>query len=126
MLLLTTSPGQLQEVSRSNQEHIQVACSHGSDLSSFDLWTIVGEWTPAATDCAKYLNGRGIGARYDGTFPGSSRVGSCSGLTGKSSGFSSSYKTFLRQYWEAQVRFRLGICVFISSDLTLDYKGDCL
>ncbi|KAK7695059.1 hypothetical protein QCA50_002248 [Cerrena zonata] len=90
------------EVSRSNQQHIQAACAHGSDLSSFDLWTIVGEWTPANTDCARYLNGRGIGARYDGSFAGSSRVGSCSGFTGKSSGFSSSYKTFLRQYWEAQ------------------------
>ncbi|KAI0077473.1 exo-beta-1,3-glucanase [Panus rudis PR-1116 ss-1] len=90
------------EVSRSNQQHIQSACSHASDLSSFDLWTVVGEWTPAMTDCAKYLNGRGVGARYDGSFPGSTRVGSCTGLTGKSSSFSSSYKTFLRQSWEAQ------------------------
>ncbi|CAL1694454.1 unnamed protein product [Somion occarium] len=90
------------EVSRTNQQHISSACSHASDLSSFDLWTIVGEWTPAATDCAKYLNGRGVGARYDGTFAGSTRVGSCTGITGKSSSFSASYKTFLRQYWEAQ------------------------
>lgn len=74
-----------------------------SDLSSFDLWLIVGEWTPAATDCAKYLNGRGIGARYDGTYPGSTYVGSCDGLTGSASTFSDSYKTFLGQFWEAQV-----------------------
>ncbi|KAG6910487.1 hypothetical protein DXG01_009906 [Tephrocybe rancida] len=91
-----------QENHRSNQEHISSACSQGSSLSSFSLWVIVGEWTPAATDCAKYLNGRGIGSRYDGSFPGSSRVGSCTGLTGKASSFSSAYKTFLRQYWEAQ------------------------
>ncbi|TFK84199.1 glycoside hydrolase family 5 protein [Polyporus arcularius HHB13444] len=90
------------EVSRSNQQHIDAACAYGSSLSSFDLWTIVGEWTPAATDCATYLNGRGVGARYDGSYPGSSRVGSCTGLTGSRSSFSSSYKTFLRQYWEAQ------------------------
>lgn len=64
---------------------------------------IVGEWTPAATDCAKYLNGRGVGARYDGSYPGSTFVGSCTGLTGSASTFSSAYKTFLRQYWEAQV-----------------------
>lgn len=51
---------------------------------------------------AKYLNGRGIGARYDGTYPGSTRVGSCTGLTGQTSSFSASYKTFLRQFWEAQ------------------------
>jgi len=56
------------------------------------------------TDCAKYLNGRGIGSRYDGTYPGSTFVGNCSGLTGSASTFSSSYKTFLRQMWEAQVQ----------------------
>ncbi|KAJ7786634.1 exo-beta-1,3-glucanase [Mycena metata] len=84
-------------------EHISTVCAKQDDLSSFDLWVIVGEWTPAATDCAKYLNGRGIGARYDGSFAGSTRVGSCTGLTGSASSFSSSYKTFLRQFWEAQV-----------------------
>jgi aryl-phospho-beta-D-glucosidase BglC (GH1 family) len=52
---------------------------------------------------AKYLNGRGVGARYDGSMSGSPKVGSCTGLTGKASTFSSSYKKFLRQYWEAQV-----------------------
>ncbi|KAI0756357.1 exo-beta-1,3-glucanase [Daedaleopsis nitida] len=91
-----------EEVSRTNQQHIDAACSHASDLSTSSLWAIVGEWTPAATDCAKYLNGRGVGARYDGTMADSTKVGSCSGLTGSRSSFSSSYKTFLRQYWEAQ------------------------
>ncbi|TBU62583.1 exo-beta-1,3-glucanase [Dichomitus squalens] len=91
------------EVARTNQQHISAACANAPALSSFDLWTIVGEWTPAATDCAKYLNGRGVGARYDGSYPGSTAVGSCAGLTGSASGFSAAYKTFLRQYWEAQV-----------------------
>jgi glucan 1,3-beta-glucosidase len=45
------------------QDHINAACSQASGLSSFDLWTIVGEWTPAFTDCAKYLNGRGVGCK---------------------------------------------------------------
>ena len=87
----------------SNAQHIATACEQGSSLSSSPLWTVVGEWTPAANDCAKYLNGRGVGSRFDGSFPGSTRVGSCTGLTGQASSFSSSYKTFLRQYWEAQV-----------------------
>ncbi|EKM84058.1 hypothetical protein AGABI1DRAFT_51741 [Agaricus bisporus var. burnettii JB137-S8] len=87
---------------KSEQQHIQSACSSGPGLASAPLWAIVGEWTPAANDCAKYLNGRGVGSRYDGSFPGSSRVGSCTGLTGKASTFSSSYKRFLRQFWEAQ------------------------
>ncbi|KAH7930932.1 glycoside hydrolase family 5 protein [Leucogyrophana mollusca] len=91
------------QVAMSNQQHISQACSMGSSLSGFDLWTIVGEWTPASTDCAKYLNGRGVGSRYDGSYSGSSGVGSCTGKTGSASSFSSSYKTFLRQFWEAQV-----------------------
>ena len=37
----------------SDQEHIQSACSHASDLTSAPLWVVVGEWTPAANDCAK-------------------------------------------------------------------------
>lgn len=87
----------------SDDQHISTACD-ASELTSFTtLWTIVGEWTPAMTDCAKYLNGRNVGARYDGTYPGSTYVGSCDGLTGSGSSFSSGYKTFLRKTWEAQV-----------------------
>ncbi|KAJ7757809.1 glycoside hydrolase family 5 protein [Mycena maculata] len=91
------------EVEMTQAEHISTVCAKQSSLSSFDMWTIVGEWTPAATDCAKYLNGRGVGSRYDGTYLGSTFVGSCTGLTGSASTFSSSYKKFLRQFWEAQV-----------------------
>jgi len=89
------------EEQMSMAQHIETVCA--KQLSNFDLWVIVGEWTPAYTDCAKYLLGRGIGSRYDGSYAGSTRVGSCTGLTGKASSFSSSYKTFLRQFWEAQV-----------------------
>ena len=98
------------EVARSRQEHINAACSLRGELSSFSLWVVVGEWTPAPTDCARYLNGRGVGARFDGTFPGSPRLGNCADFTGSASNFSPDYKRFLRQYWEAQVRFRLGVC----------------
>jgi aryl-phospho-beta-D-glucosidase BglC (GH1 family) len=85
------------ENAMSNQQHISAACQYQSTLAGFDLWLLVGEWTPAMTDCAKYLNGRGEPSRYATT------VGSCNGLTGSGSTFSSSYKTFLRQIWEAQV-----------------------
>ena len=90
----------------SDSEHISTACSAAGGLENFNanqLLTIVGEWTPAMTDCAKYLNGRGIGSRYDGTYQGSTRVGSCQGLTGSATTFSDAYKAFLRQTWEAQV-----------------------
>ena len=101
IVLLTVNVSQENE--RSSSQHIQVACEKADDLSSSTMWEVVGEWTPAANDCAKYLNGRGIGSRYDGTYPGSSFIGSCSGLTGSASSFSASYKTYLRQFWEAQV-----------------------
>jgi len=91
-------------VHMTRDQHIQSVCSRGTAVASFGLWTIVGEWAPVSTDCAKYLNGRGVGSRYDGTFPGSTRVGSCAGLSGKASTFSTSYKTFLRRFWEAHVQ----------------------
>ncbi|KAI0281208.1 hypothetical protein BGY98DRAFT_959273 [Russula aff. rugulosa BPL654] len=55
-------------------------------------------------DCAKYLNGRGVGARYDGSIrQGVPRYRSCAGKNGKGSTFSQEYKDFLRKSWEAQV-----------------------
>jgi glucan 1,3-beta-glucosidase len=94
-------------VALDDKGHIQSACNNSGPLSDFNknhLWTIVGEWTPAMTDCAKYLNGRGVGARYDGTIKeGAPRYGSCDDVTGKGSSFSQDYKDFLRQTWEAQV-----------------------
>lgn len=92
-----------EQVAYNYSEHIKEACSHGSSLADFDLWIIVGEWTPASTDCAKWLNGRGTGARYDGSMSGTTAVGSCTGKTGNATSFSSDYKQFMRQYWEAQV-----------------------
>lgn len=38
---------------------------------------IVGEWSAALTDCAKWLNGVGRGARYDNTFEGNGFIGAC-------------------------------------------------
>ncbi|KAI0726897.1 glycoside hydrolase family 5 protein [Fomitopsis betulina] len=91
-----------EEVAYSNSQHISAACAYSSSLAGFDLWLIVGEWSPAPNDCATYLNGRGIGSRYDGTYSGSTYVGSCDGVTGSASTFSDAYKTFLGQFWEAQ------------------------
>ena len=74
-------------------------------MTSSTLWQIVGEWSPASTDCtnSKLFFSRGTGSRYDGTYPGSTRVGTCKGLTGPSASFSADYKAFLRRFWEAQV-----------------------
>jgi hypothetical protein len=68
-------------VAQSELQRISTACDGASSLvsSNQNLWTVVGEWTQAMTDCAKYLNGRGVGSHYEGTYPGSSHVGSCTG-----------------------------------------------
>ena len=56
------------------------------------------------TDCAKWLNGRGVGARYDGTYEGSSYIGSCAGkYSGGVDGLSPDDKTNIRKYIEAQL-----------------------
>jgi len=96
-----------QTLGLSNAQHIQNACDNAGrliDFNSHQLWTIVGEWTPAMTDCAGHNNGPGAGARFDGTIsPGAPFFGSCDGKTGLGSTFSQDFKTFLRQTWEAQV-----------------------
>lgn len=68
------SPG---EVSANIDAHVGVACDFGRQISSEYHWHIVGEWSAALTDCTKWLNGVGRGARYDGSYPGSYYVGSC-------------------------------------------------
>ncbi|KAJ6513276.1 glycoside hydrolase family 5 protein [Mycena sanguinolenta] len=97
----------IPELSRTFAEHISFACSSIADLSNFahnNIWTVVGEWSTAATDCTQWLNGRGVGARWDGTwYTPNTPLGSCAGWTGSYSNFSADYKTFLRQYWEVQV-----------------------
>ncbi|KAI1775916.1 glucan 1,3-beta-glucosidase precursor [Hypoxylon cercidicola] len=72
--------GQLQ---MSVDQHVSSACGFGGQMTSSNKWTISGEFSGAMTDCAKWLNGRGVGARYDGTFnyngQGSSFIAACDG-----------------------------------------------
>ncbi|KAK8846829.1 hypothetical protein IAR55_005917 [Kwoniella newhampshirensis] len=69
-------------------------------------WTIVGEFTPANTDCAPWLNGRGKGARYDNTLNSSAPLqypGDCSGKTGADPGkFTAEYVEYLAKSFETQ------------------------
>ncbi|KAH9068330.1 glycoside hydrolase [Lactarius deliciosus] len=62
------------ELSRSEDEHIQFACQDTlPTLAGFapnNMWTVTGEWSTATTDCALWLNGRGVGARWDGSIGG--------------------------------------------------------
>ena len=92
------------QVAMSPSDHVSAACALGPKLAGTDKWTVVGEWTGALTDCAKWLNGLGKGARYDGTLAGSSTVGSCDGkYTGTVAGLSSDDKSNIRHFIEAQL-----------------------
>ena len=92
------------QVSQSPSQHVQSACGVGQRVASTDKWTVVGEWTGAQTDCAKWLNGLGKGARYDGTLAGSSYVGSCAGkYSGTVAGLSGDDKKNIRSFIEAQL-----------------------
>lgn len=44
----------------------------------------------------------GAGSYYEGTLAGSTKLGSCTNLTGSGAGFSSTYETQLRKYFEVQ------------------------
>lgn len=92
------------QVAQSPADHIKTACNFGASMATNNKWTISGEWTGAMTDCAKWLNGKDKGARYDGTFDGSSKVGDCTGKsTGSVAGLSSTDKTNIRKFIEAQL-----------------------
>lgn len=96
------------ELSRSEDEHIQFACQNTlPTLAGFapsNMWTVTGEWSTATTDCAMWLNGRGVGARWDGSIgSGAATLGSCGGLTGEWTTFSKDYIAYMRKYWEVQV-----------------------
>ena len=57
------------------------------------------------TDCAQWLNGRGVGARYDGTYPGSSYIGSCDGkYSGTVSGLSQADHDNIARFINAQMQ----------------------
>ena len=81
--------------------HAQYSCDVRETLSAYaqsNLYTVTGEWSTAVTDCAKWLNGRGVGARWDGSWqPGNPTFGSCEGWTGDMSTFSDGFKAFMRQ-----------------------------
>lgn len=86
--------------------HIRSACEFSRiHLIPNDKPALVGEWTGAVTDCTKYLNGKGVGARYDGSKAGSAgAVGNCARkIDGGAAGLSDLEKTNLRKFVEAQI-----------------------
>ncbi|TKX23213.1 glucan 1,3-beta-glucosidase-2 [Elsinoe australis] len=92
----------------SPDDHNKAACGFGDQMASNNLWTISGEWTGALTDCTKWLNGKGFGARYDGTFTKgsetSSYIGSCDGkYQGDTANLSDADKSNIKNFINAQL-----------------------
>lgn len=92
-------------------------CQKIPDLTSSNshLWTIVGEWTPATTDCAGKLAGInygsgssynygaiGGGSRYDGSLPGSKYIGDCSTRSGSGANLPAAYIQTMARFFELQ------------------------
>ncbi|EGG08561.1 family 5 glycoside hydrolase [Melampsora larici-populina 98AG31] len=92
------------QLKMTDDERVKSYCDLTESLVQSDssLWTFVGEFTPAPTDCAPRLNGQGIGSRYDATFKDSPRLGSCEGKSGSMSSFSEEYKASLGRFFEVQ------------------------
>ncbi|KAE9962506.1 hypothetical protein BLS_000594 [Venturia inaequalis] len=92
------------QVALSPAAHVSTACAFGGEMRGASHPIISGEWTGAMTDCTKYLNGFAKGARFDGSFAGSSAVGSCAGLqTGSVASWSQELKVQTRRFIEAQL-----------------------
>lgn len=87
------------------EKHIEAACALGlQHLEAVDKPVIVGEWTAALTDCAKYLNGKGIGVRYEGSMSSHAAVGPCvNRAEGSIASFSSDEVVKTRRFIEAQL-----------------------
>ena len=70
---------------------------------------VVGEWSGAITDCATWLNGVGVGARYDGSYYNTTLfttndkpVGTCISQNSLA-GWTQDYRDRVRQFIEAQL-----------------------
>ncbi|KAH3687893.1 hypothetical protein WICPIJ_001110 [Wickerhamomyces pijperi] len=58
------------QLNRSSDDRVQGIRDYAGSIGDIQKYhvSLVGEFSGAITDCAKYLNGLGTGARYDGTF----------------------------------------------------------
>jgi glucan 1,3-beta-glucosidase len=93
------------ELQRSIDDRVSFACNIGVQESNEYHYNLCGEWTAALTDCAKWLNGMGRGARYDATFQNATPIGSCSNLYLADYSYfqQESVRSDYRRYVEAQM-----------------------
>ncbi|KAG0358254.1 glycoside hydrolase superfamily [Gamsiella multidivaricata] len=88
---------------------LKFACEQWGSASSTSTKnfgpTMVGEFSVAVNDCATYLNGIGVGCRWEGTFPGSKPHSANSTCAHENdvSFYSTAYKQFLANFFNAQL-----------------------
>ncbi|KAF1950908.1 glucan 1,3-beta-glucosidase precursor [Byssothecium circinans] len=90
-------------VGMSTTDHRTLTCNSIDLYDHSDKWLIVGEWSGAMTDCAPHINGFNSGNRYEGSWFGSSWIGSCKGKSGKVKDWSQEWKDDVRKYIETQL-----------------------
>lgn len=90
------------ELGRSIDEHVEFTCEQGKKTSSEYHWTVTGEWSAALTDCTKWLNGVGRGARWDESYQSDTYFNTCNDNDDFSS-WSDTRKEDTRRYIEAQL-----------------------
>ncbi|KAE9962993.1 hypothetical protein BLS_009810 [Venturia inaequalis] len=93
-------------------ERVAFACNtFTSAIAASPNPAMVGEWSQADTDCARWLNGVGNGARWNGSFVGVDEPGcatkdsqcNCDMANADPSTYTADYKRFLQQWAEAQM-----------------------
>lgn len=90
------------ELKRNIDEHLDQVCEWGTDSDKEYHWNFCGEWSAALTDCAPWLNGIGRGARWEGEWDNSSKLGECQPYLSIST-WPEEYKQNVRKYIEAQL-----------------------
>lgn len=62
-------------------QHITNIVNYATDIGKESIPAVVGEWSGALTDCTPWLNGVGIGTRWEGTSPYKNKaLGKCAGV----------------------------------------------
>ncbi|KAK6203105.1 glycoside hydrolase superfamily [Scheffersomyces amazonensis] len=69
------------QISMNIDEHLSNVMTQGNQMAQELHPRIVGEFSGALTDCTRYINGVGNGARYNGTFQTNFVTGSCANHT---------------------------------------------
>lgn len=91
-----------EELEMNADEHVQTACKLGEEHTKEYHWNVVGEWSAAMTDCARWLNGVGNGARWTGKYMSKKSFGSCEPYA-NAANWSEDYKKEVRKFIEGQI-----------------------